>query len=109
MHLQVLIKHKISHHIIILKQLQLHYISYAPMEAAAVEPCRARGAGSPTAGVRLLHIDGGGSAHSSRRWSRLRISARLPPQIVVPLLGSSCSVVVGAIGRDGAARASPKP
>jgi hypothetical protein len=74
-----------------------------------VEPCHARDAGIPTAGVRLLHIDGGGSAHCSRRWPRLRISAQLPPQIVGPLLGSSCSVVVGAIGRDGSARASPKP
>jgi len=81
----------------------------APMEAPAVEPCSARGVGSPTAGARHLHIDGGGSAHGSRRWPRPRISARLPPQIVGPLLGSSCSVVVGAIGRDGAARASPKP
>jgi hypothetical protein len=74
------------------------------MEAAAVEPCRARGAGSPTAGGRLLHIDGGGSAHGSRRWPRLRISARLPPEIVGPLLGPSCSVVVGAIGRPSGAR-----
>jgi hypothetical protein len=45
-----------------------------------VEPCRARGAGSPTAGVRLLHIDGGGNAEGCRRWPRLRILARLPPR-----------------------------
>jgi hypothetical protein len=81
----------------------------APMEAAGVEPCHVRDAGSPTAGMRLLHIDGGGSAHGSRRWPRLRILVRLPPQIVGPLLGSSRSVVVDAIGRDGAARASLKP